>query len=86
MGLAATKAVTTKVYCESDEAARNVLQARINQCLLPEGPVKLGIITLESAAFANIEFATAGFPCPGIAISGGRKKGSLASEARFLHI
>ena len=70
--LATAKAVSAKLYCDSDAAVREVLNERIKEGVLPEGPVMDDICTLEPGLLQNIEFITAGFPCPDIAISGGR--------------
>ena len=46
----------------------------------------MDIRTWESEAFANSEFATAGFPCPDIAISGGRKGFSGKRSSPFAYL
>ena len=70
--LAIGKAVTAKLYCEKDAAAREVLRKRIEDGLLPKGPVMEDICTLDAKLLQNTEVLTAGFPCPDISFAGRR--------------
>ena len=62
--LAIKKAVTAKLYCDKDAAAREVLQKRIEDGLLSKGPVMEDICTLDAQLLQYTEMLTAGFPCP----------------------
>lgn len=70
--------ITTVLYCECDENAKNVLKNNMNRKLLPKAEICPDIRVLDkewmySHKIPHFDFVFAGFPCVGLSAAGARE-------------
>ena len=86
LDLGLQKAVVTKMYCEIDPAATDVLQRRMDNGFLHRGEIHPDVCHIPKEALSGIEFLFGGFPCPDIAISGAKAGFGGVRSALFAHL
>ena len=86
LDLGLQKVVVTKMYCEIDPAAADVLQRRMDDGFLHRGEIHPDVCHIPKEALSGIEFLFGGFPCPDIAISGAKAGFGGVRSALFAHL